>query len=167
MISWTMCGPGPGPHRGDDGPADALGDVTGDTDQYFELCEEVSQAEVELEPYELPPTGTSVCLPGTPDELQPATALLSSPELPGASQYATRGPRPPKPKANDVNRKAKPSYNLKDLDLPRTPGEAGRLQSDLIPIECELSALCRDLRQFGYGDVVWRDHYGTMDRPCW
>ena len=48
---------------------------------------------------------------------------------------------------------------MNDLDLPRDPSDS-RLQSAWIPFDFELTALCRDLRQFGYGDEVWRNHFG-------
>ena len=90
-------------------------------------------------------------LPGTPDALPSEIATANAARSLDALQFATRKPpHPPEPK---------PSYRLKNLDLPRYPGDTRR-QSKLIPYEFEMSALCRDLKQFGFGNEVWRDHFG-------
>ena len=126
---------------------DSLTGLAGSLDQYFDLWGEAASGDES--PRESPATASLDCgLPGTPDELPPE---MLSPRQPvqETTQFATKhGQRPKLP------------YNMKDLGLPRSPSDTTRLQSDLIPYDFELTGLCRDHEQFGYGNEVWRDHYG-------
>ena len=126
---------------------DSLTSLTGSLDQYFDLWEEAASSGETL--HESPtPVSLDCELPGTPDELPPEVLSQRLP-VQEMTQFATKtGQQPKLP------------YNMKDLGLPRSPRDTTRLQSDLIPYDFELTGLCRDLQQFGYGNEVWRDHYG-------